>query len=108
MLEMFYYMMIEITLLEKINKNIFSEIKVLNKKRREVYTSLLTFGNGIQQHPEFFRFLRNILCIMAYAHPTPGLTSIAPGGQFFMHAPHSMQKSLSIISAVLFEILNIP
>jgi hypothetical protein len=33
----------------------------------------------------------NIPLITATAHPIPFFTSIAPNGQFFMHAPHSMQ-----------------
>jgi hypothetical protein len=37
--------------------------------------------------------------MIAEAQPTPGLTSIALNGQFLEHAPHSIQPSLSIISA---------
>jgi hypothetical protein len=34
---------------------------------------------------------------IAAAHPTPFLTSIAPKGQFRAQAPHSMQRSRSMI-----------
>jgi hypothetical protein len=37
--------------------------------------------------------------MMAAAHPTPGLTLIAPEAQFRMHAPHSMHAPLSAIDA---------
>jgi len=37
--------------------------------------------------------------MIAVAHPTPGLTEIAPAGQFVAQAPHSMQRSRSRIRA---------
>jgi len=39
--------------------------------------------------------------IIAAAHPTPASTWIAPGSQFSMHAPHSMQAALFTMRAVL-------
>ena len=44
---------------------------------------------------------------MAYAQPVPGVTDIAPAGQLFAQAPHSIQRSLSQIMAFLFLILKI-
>ena len=41
---------------------------------------------------------------MAYAQPVPGVTDIAPAGQLFAQAPHSIQRSLSQIMAFLFLI----
>ena len=38
--------------------------------------------------------------MMAYAQPTPDFTSIAEKGQFLAQAPHSMQLSLSVITAL--------
>jgi hypothetical protein len=44
--------------------------------------------------------------ITALAHPTPGLTEIAPAAQFFAHAPHSMHASRSARRARRFSISN--
>ena len=41
-------------------------------------------------------------CIMAVAHPAPLLTIIAKVGQLIWQAPHSMQASLLITSALPF------
>jgi hypothetical protein len=41
---------------------------------------------------------------MPAAHPTPDRTEMAFSGQFFSQAPHSMQRSLSKITALLFSI----
>ncbi len=38
--------------------------------------------------------------IIAAAQPTPDLTEMAEVGQFFAHAPHSMQASRSAMRAV--------
>jgi hypothetical protein len=47
--------------------------------------------------------LRNPL-ITAVAHPTPVFTAMAPIGQFFSQAPHSMHKSRLMILAFLWSI----
>jgi hypothetical protein len=62
-----------------------------------------------QQHPLFEGPLQSqegsppviILLIRAAAHPTPAFTLIAPNSQFLTQAPHSMQRSLSVIVACL-------
>jgi hypothetical protein len=45
-----------------------------------------------------------MLLMMAAAQPTPALTVIAPNSQFMAQAPHSMQRSLSVIAARLSRI----
>jgi hypothetical protein len=47
---------------------------------------------------------RMIPLMIPAAQPTPDFTVIAPSGQFFAQAPHSMQKSLRRITARLFSI----
>jgi hypothetical protein len=44
-----------------------------------------------QLHSVSISFPRSAAPIIAHAHPTPLWTSIACTGQFFAHAPHSMQ-----------------
>jgi hypothetical protein len=44
--------------------------------------------------------------MMPAAHPTPERTEMAFSGQFFSQAPHSMQKFLFMITALLFSITN--
>jgi len=44
--------------------------------------------------------------IIPAAHPTPDFTVMAPSGQFFEHAPHSMQWSRLRMTAFLFSISN--
>lgn len=44
--------------------------------------------------------------IYAEAQPTPDSTSIASTGQLIAQAPHSMQRSLSIMQAFPSEMLN--
>jgi hypothetical protein len=39
--------------------------------------------------------------MIAEAQPTPAFTEMAPESQFFAQAPHSMQRSLSVIAARL-------
>lgn len=46
--------------------------------------------------------------MMAAAHPTPGTTLMAEKAQLRMHAPHSMQRSLSVMTALPASILNTP
>jgi hypothetical protein len=49
-----------------------------------------------------------MLLIIAAAQPTPEFTLIAPNSQFKAHAPHSMQRSLSVIEAFLLFMINTP
>jgi len=44
-----------------------------------------------QLHSVSISFPRSAAPIIAHAHPTPLWTSMACTGQFFAHAPHSMQ-----------------
>ena len=44
--------------------------------------------------------------IMPAAHPTPAWTVMASAGQFWLQAPHSMHRFLSVITAFLFFIWN--
>jgi len=46
--------------------------------------------------------------INAAAQPTPALTEIAPAGQFRAHAPHSIQKFLSVTTAFFSISTNTP
>jgi hypothetical protein len=46
--------------------------------------------------------------ITAAAHPTPASTVMAVAGQFFAHAPHSIQLSLSSIAAFFSFTLKTP
>jgi len=46
--------------------------------------------------------------MIAAAQPTPALTFIAFAGQFIAQAPHSMQESLSTISALPLSMTNTP
>jgi hypothetical protein len=53
-----------------------------------------------QQQPPAGKFLPfSQRLMMSAAQPTPGVTLIASTGQFIAQAPHSMQPSLSMISA---------
>jgi hypothetical protein len=49
-----------------------------------------------------------MLLIIAAAQPTPEFTLIAPNSQFMTQAPHSMQRSLSVIEAFLLLMTNTP
>jgi len=50
----------------------------------------------------------NQLVIIATAQPVPALTPIASAGQFIAHAPHSIQESMSSISAFFSTMSNTP
>lgn len=54
-------------------------------------------GSMVQQQEEGSR--PSMLLITAAAQPTPACTETASVGQFRLHAPHSMQASLSCIHA---------
>jgi hypothetical protein len=49
-----------------------------------------------------------MLVMRAVAQPTPEFTAIAPNSQFMAHAPHSMQRSLSVTMARLSRISKTP
>ena len=60
------------------------------------------------EHPQVGSLPVTQLIIIAAAQPVPALTSIADAGQFIAQAPHSMQKSLSQIRALLSLISKTP
>jgi hypothetical protein len=61
-------------------------------------------GSITQQQAESVRPRKELMT--AAAHPTPVLTKMASAGQFFAHAPHSMQASLAMMLACFLFMAN--
>jgi hypothetical protein len=86
-------------LLESINS------KPKTAQQQDCFWEGLDSGSDFEQ-PQVGSPPVSIPFMIAVAHPTPSCTRSAPGSQFLAQAPHSMQRSLSTIVALLFSIFS--